>query len=362
MPRPVPDCVRTGYARGPMTLKNLPKEAFGNAAGWATAAAIFVVCGALLMTLANAGAATATTALGRDSANYGPIEMPLDLAELLPTLPADQPDAASLYRDAADELADDSSLLRQYERFAESAARPASDGDLPLLQTLVDAAATRPTAIFADEPATLVNYDRSLPRLEALYAVGNAAARQAGLLAARDEPGDAERARELYQAALALGAQLYRERVVHREMEFGYRLVGQSLGGLAALAQKSGDAARAAELRTAREAFSGYVNGRLSPVWDAISAINDYERDDDLADVHAGDVAAIAASESADPMWRVEATLRLGKLRHDASRRGDALAAERLIERLREEADEPRLSLAADAASELTATGLLNAR
>ena len=345
----------------------LPKQAWGNAAGWTSATLIAVAVGALLAVVGATGSMTPATAFGRDSANFGPIALPIDpgvvAAEVRPSNADAAGDVGAIYRDAADAYLADAVARRRYEDFAESATAPAVD--LPLLGRLAAALGARAGAtvtIFGDDAASLVNYDRSLPRLEALYTLGRAAVRQAGLLARRNAPGDLDRARQGYAAAFALGVRLFEERVVHREMELGYRLLSQSAGGLAALAQKAGDAPRAAELRKTLEAFKTYVNGRLEPTWAVIGAVNDTERTDDAADAHPGDVALIALDPRADPMWRAEAILRLGKYRVDATRRGDRAGADRLVTELAKTLTDPRLKLAADQAAKLTRSQRLNAR
>ena len=350
-------------------MTRLPKECWGNAAGWTSAALACGVAGVLLLVLHSAGSMTPPTAFGRDAANFGPIALPIDAGDVAGDVRASNADAAgdvgAIYRNAAAAMAGDAGVGRRYEDFAEAAAAPAAEGDLPLLDRLLaalDAQAGTEVSIFADDPASLVNYDRSLPKLEALYTLGRTAVRQAGLLARRNEPGDAAAARRLYESAFALGVRLFQERIVHREMELGYRLVSQSTGGLAALAQKAGDAPRAAVLRKSLEAFKAYVNGRLEPTWAVLGSINDTERDDDAADVHPGDVALIAADARADPMWRAEAILRLGKYRVDATRRGDRAGADRLVTELSRTLAEPRLKLAATQAAALTRSQRLNAR
>ena len=343
----------------------LPKQAWGNAAGWTSAAVLVAVVAALLVVLQRTGATTAATAFGRDADNYGPITLPVDAAVVAPHAGSGDADVGGLYRAAADAYLAGASAGRVYEEFAESASKPAEAFDLPLVQRLVDALDARAgtqVRIFADDPASLVNYDRSLPRLEALFTLGRAAQRQAGLLAARDGPGDLDRARDLFAAAFALGAGLYQERLVHRELQLGYRLIGQSLGGLTALAKKSGDAPRAAELSGQADAFRAYVNGRLDPTWTAIGSIDDVARTDDAADVHAGDVLLIAGSESADAMWRTEAILRLGKNRLAAARPGDRGGASRALDALAASVQDPPLKLAVEQARKLTEPERLNAR
>ena len=347
----------------------LPKQAFGNAAGWTSALVLVGVVAALLLVLHGTNAMTATTAFGRDAANFTEVRLPVDAAVVAPRVRAGNGDATAdagdIYRQAADACVADPRVGGTYADFAESAAEPAAAGELPLVGRLLDALdadAGADVAIFADDPAALVNYDRALPRLDALFLIGRAAQKQASLLAARDGPGDPDAARDLFAAAFALGVRLFDEHLVYRELQLGYRLAGQSLSGLVALAKKAGDADRAAALAGQFDAFKTYVNGRLEVTWSALAAIDDVTRTDDAADVHAGDVALIAASDGADAMWRTEAILRLGKNRLAAARAGDRAGSARVLAALAATVQDPRLKLAVRQAQDLTEPERLVAR
>lgn len=318
-------------------------------------AAVFVVRGRL--------ATTPATSFGANPANYSDIELPLDPGVIVDGWPQQAGDATRLYDLAADVYGTSLLTRRPYDDFLrQSVRRPADPGELSLLQHIIEAGRHSSAAPFADEPESLINYQRDLPKLDALYALGQVAIKQAGLLAGRNHPGDASEARRLYEAAFTLGVHLFQERLVHREMEYGYRLIGQSMGGLTALARKHEDAARANRIGERRDRFTAYVNTGLEPVWEKISAINIVERKDDAADLHFGDVLAIAQSDAADPMWRTEAILRLGKARHDAARSTDRAAAQGALEQLAANLTDPRLKLACEKALALTASERMNAR
>ena len=342
----------------------LPKEAWGNTAGWVIASVVAAGTGLLVFALAGAGAMTPPTELGRDPARWSTVAQPTDPAAVLADVEFVAGDAGRIYRQAADALVDNPTLRRRLEQFAKSPREPLSDTGP--LDDLVRATPYQNATIFADDPAELLNYDRSPARLDALFALGSAANAQASLLAGKSRAGgtsaDADRARELHRAAYALGRHLYEERVIHRELEYGYRLMGEALGGLAALAQVGGDEPRADELRQQRSLLTAAVRDEVAPVWAAIGTVNDVRNDRDPADLHVGDVATIAASDEADPMWRAEALLRLGKYRFDATRRADRLAADRQARAAAESVADPRLRPAAQAAAALTQDEVANAR
>lgn len=341
----------------------LPREAWGSPGGWALAATLALAIVAFVVAVDRSGRMTPMTSFGASASNYGPILIPVDPPTVVDGWPSLPGDATRLYDLAITGYTASLSARRPYDDFLrETRGRPALPGELPLLQHLLEAARHAEAAPMARDAEMLIGYDRAPARLDAIYTLGQACLKQAGLLAGRNHPGDALEARRLYEGAFILGFHLFEERIVHREMEYGYRLVSQSLGGLVALAKKQNDAARAARVGAARDRFNDYVNGSLEPVWDKISAINDVARDDDTADVYIGDVVAIASSEAADPLWRTEAILRLGKARHDATRRGDREGAQRELEHFAKALPDGRLKLAAQAALELTAAERMNAR
>lgn len=303
----------------------------------------------------------ATTSFGREASRFEPITLPFDPRSVLNTV--DRPARPELYRQAGEAISAGVLARRPYDDFLQQGklsadALPA----VPLVEVLVEATTAEPTPIFANRPEELINYERNQPVLEGLGLLGEVTMKQAGILARSPAPADRRRALELYEAALALGVQLYRERLIHRELEWGYRLIGQSLGGLAALARLEGDAGRAAELAEVHQAFLAYVNGAIAPVWEKIGAIDSPRRNDDLADIHAGDVAAVAQSGKADPMWRTEAILRLGRYRvesTDPQRRG---GARKVLDSLEGRLQDRRHVLALEAATGLREQDLLNAR
>ena len=335
------------------------KEAWGNTSGWVAAIIVTgAVCAGLTL-FGSASATTAPTALGGDVARWSSIEQPTDANLILSQ--AAPADAGQRYLSLASRYIAASAERHRLEDFLDDRITTPADA-LPFIDELSDLAGTADVAIFASKPAKLVAYERDDAQLEALYEIGSGASKQATLLAgeaARD--GDAakrERAEALLRGVYALGLHLYRERLVHRELEYGYRLMSESLATLGPLAEVGGDASRAAALRSQRIRLTDYVAATLVPVWSAIGAIQDDRGTTDLADVHPGDVRAIAASDKADRLWRTEAILRLGVARFDASRPGDRQAAAELLNDLRASGtNDPVTDRAVTLAAELTLAG-----
>ena len=340
----------------------LPSEAWGNTKGWVIAGVVGVGVLAGVYAVSSAGSVSPPTTLGRDASKWSSIELPpvpADLAEGVDP----SADAGRAYRQIADAYAEGVVDRRPYDRFLRpTVTTPAADGTLPMLDDLVDAADSGRGRIFADAPGDVINYDRGPERLDGLFAVGQAAVKQALLLAQRNDGGDLQRSRELLCGAYTLGRRLAEERLTHRELDRGVKLMAESLGGLTTLARVEGDESAVATHQAARQAVADFDRDAVRPVWEAIGTINNLQTTTDLADVHAGDVFAIATSESADPMWRTEAILRLGRMKFDATRPSDRRAAGRVVGGLADSLTDARLRLAAEAARDLDEAGMRAAR
>jgi hypothetical protein len=99
-----------------------------------------------------------------------------------------------------------------------------------------------------------------------------------------------------------------------------------------------------------RAAYLQYHRLHVQPMQRVIGSI-----DPGVIARHTGDVFYIA-EHAADRMWRVEAILKLGRLRFYAARIADQQAAERLLRRLSKDAD-PVIRAAAESARSLTIEG-----
>ena len=331
----------------------IPREAWGSTGGWMVAGALaLATCGGVAY-LGHARAMTEPTELGRDASRWSEIRQPTDPAVVLGDRRAPD-DAAERYRAAAADFHSRPAARRPYDDLLDDGeTAPARSGALPLLDALLEVRGAGPVALFADRPERLVEGEGVAGDLDALLVLGRAAARQGTLLATRARTGgsdaDLDDAAAHFEAAYALGLHLYEERITHRELEVGYRLMGEGLSGLASVARlRDGDQSqRTTDLLAQREAFTEYVRDAIVPVWSAIGTTNDRSRAGDAADTHVGDVAVIATSEEAARVWRIEAILRLGRYAADADRPADSAGARRLLDQMAGSiADDPRLAAA----------------
>ena len=326
----------------------LPREAFGSPFGWLIAAVLAALLGVTLFVVHSSRAGTATTALYANATLWQTAPVPVDLVAVRAECGAAganmltrDDDAGEAYRSVADRVLQSRPTRLALEDFLKpNATRPATEPRLvDLFDQLRRAAASTSATLFEAQPKTLINYDRQLPHLDTLEQLGQAMLKQASLFAGQAQRGDGslkpddarDEARRLFLATAILGQRLQQEQLIYRQYSTGGELLQNGLGGLVALAKVENNTNAAAALTQQREALRSVMNGPVLQMWEGLSAINNVERSDDNADVHAGDVLAIAGSESAHPMWRVEAILRTGKLRHDATRISDAERADRVL-------------------------------
>jgi hypothetical protein len=303
---------------------------WGNALGWIISLLIVVATATgLLFFQRHLADLTPTTELARDKAMLAPVALPVAPDVVVP--PRDACDAGPIYRQAIERVLADRDA---YERFATEGRDSQEASALAALELLPRAAACSQMRLFSSTPAEVVHYGPK-PELQAIRLAGLCAIRL-GLLLTREVKPD--EAMEWYRAAFALGARLYEERLVLDELMAGLEL-------MSAAARAMGD--KNAQAQTFLNGYQEYDRARLQPLRRAIGSI-----DPGVIATHSGDVFHIARSAK-DRMWRVEAILKLGRMRYNAARLADQQAATRALEELSDDAD-PVIRAAANAARNLT--------
>jgi hypothetical protein len=305
---------------------------WGNALGWCISAAIVAAAALGLVLLQNRITTVSPTTALATPANGATLVLSLSPATVL--APADQADASLLYRMAMQDFEADRST---YTDFLQRGTTPQTS-ELPALEHLLAAAKHGRADIFASHPETIITYDRTIPELEALRSLGQCAVR----IALLRQPSNPTEAARYADAAFALGARLFEERLTLAELRLGIELMVQS----ARLIEMC-DAARAAPARQFADACRTLVSQRIDPIARAIVTI-----DPAALGTHTGDVFYFARN-AAERMWRVESTLAIGRLRFNAARVGDQRIADRVLERLMNDPD-LAVRAAAHAAGELT--------
>ncbi len=273
---------------------------WGNRLGWGISGFIVLLFVGIGWLIQRAGATSAPSAFSvSDPILSAPLKLPVDPQTIVTF---DAPGVAGpLYRKAIDDYLANRS---QYETLLRDRA-PDLEKLLAGHQALIDATALSQMDLFAQTPDEVVSYRSEMPELTALSQV----AQSLNLLALRNEKaGNTDRALKYYEATFALGAKLYQERVSYAELSVGLGLMATGAMQIGKL-----DANRAEAAKAFTEAYADY-SPKLAEVQKKINSI-----DRKYVYKYAGDVYAVAQSPQFDNMWRVEAMLKLGRYRFDAS-------------------------------------------
>jgi len=308
---------------------------WGNRLGWVLAAlAVAVICIAI-GGLSRMEEATPPTALSGDPANLEKISLPVSPEAAWPQAASEDRDAGAIYLQVINDWDDPEEEACQ--RFV-----AAPFGSPPELMTLLlktrDFGRMR---LFQNDLGGVINYDNIHPQLDALTDAGEAAL-NAGL--AIGKLGKPERAVPYLQAGFNLGRNLYNERITYAEFQSGMQLMADAVAAVRLLEPQSPFARQLADFDAGR---IDYVTNHVEPIWRAIDSA-----DPGVIAANTGDVF-VFAQRSQSSMWRVEAVLKLGRLRFDVSRYGDEALANRLIDEFESDPD-PAVAAAARAAHDLT--------
>lgn len=314
---------------------------FGNRLGWGISAVILIFAAFLGHLVYQAARVTAPT--GWVQKTIQPLTVPAS-AQALMSGASEARDAGEFYRRAIDDY-----LANRSDYDALNSAKDwnaATMAARPGLKALLAATHCATMNLFAASPQEIVLYDSDRPPLDAIHQVGRAAIR-VGLLAGTR---DAALARRYYEAAFALGQKLFQERIVFDELAKGQELIGASAAGLLSLAQRGKETDRVRAIQQFGTDRLNEYELKIKPVWAVLSSI-----DQATIGEHAGDLFALAGDGSIERLWRVEATLKLGRLRFFATRRGDQLAAKRVLREMTQDAQlDPAVKIAAEQARDLT--------
>lgn len=310
----------------------------GNRTGWIIAATIVLVEIAAIGYALSLDRYTRPTALVTP-AQLAPLVVPAEPDFLWS--PAGSANATALYRTAITEYL---ANVGEYESAMRDNDR-ARIGTLPALDKLLAARNARGDALFADHLSEIIVYGDPTA-LQAITQLGQACLK-AGALYEKREP---DRAARYYEAAFALGRRMVRERLTWREYHSGVTLMSTAGAARAAqLARKPETAPQSATI----QAFLDAQRVQYESNQNIFAAL--YTHNETKIATHAGDVFAFA-TDSQETMWRVEATLKLGRMRFNPGNpplTGNQRHAARLLRDLLQSTD-PVIRGAAEEASQLT--------
>ena len=316
---------------------------WGNLTGWGISALIVLLVGGWVYLIERGSARTQPTSFSSNQAYFEPFRLPERPAALGATKDAD---AGPLYHRAIDLYLDDRAL---YTNFAAIGKLGSPDAPrLSAIDALVEAAPCRSMTLFAAEPALLVNYNLNKPPIEALENLGRVCVDRLALLNQR--AGRKEEAAKFYRAGFALGYHLCSERVTYDELNLGLQLLGKTGPMLAKLSTDAGDTSAAKEYEEFEQRRLKFASG-LEPVLGVVRAM-----DAKRVGTHVGDLFELARHANGR-MWRVEAMLALGRVRHFAGQGGtaaDQRAATAFLRHAAETEQDPVVRAAAAAARDLT--------
>jgi hypothetical protein len=323
---------------------------FGNRLGWGISAVLTLGVLALVWQLARLNAVSplskgVVSRTGNVALNLAtspqklePLALPFNPQSILPTM-TDSASAAPIYAEA----------IVHYKADPEAYRSPALKDEKVQkgFDALLRARNCRPSTVFAGRLDKVIGYKVDmadpLEDVEALFEVGKAAF-SAALRAPADQSADAV---ALAEAVFSLGVKLFEERLRFREMDAGSELVGDGAYVIGKL-----DPSRAAAVAPILPGMKQVMGERAIPVWTVISSI-----DPDVVGRTGGDIFYLA-KHSKERLWRIEATLKLGRLKHDqgeAGRGADGRAAVLAVKRMANDAAlEPAVRIAAQRANDLT--------
>src|SRR2546421_5811969 len=316
---------------------------WGNRLGWGISAGIAIIMIGLMVLLQWAGTTPSemTPSFAKDPASLAPLALPI-APETIVTTMTDACDAADKYREAIAEYQGNPAL---YDQFDAKAVEQMKACDL-----LVEASKCKSMTLFTKDADKVINFDREKAPIEALRKIGEITATKASYLAAKK---DYDGARRYAEAAFALGAKMYNERIVYEELDAGLGVMGAGAGSLLRIAKDSGNTGAMAQIQAFDEARRAYFkdSGRPFDLHRITKTI-----DGRTSGARAGDVFALA-QKSKERLWRVEACLQLARTKKNVGEEGkaaDQRHAQMLLRKLAESDPDPIVRTAAARARDIT--------
>jgi hypothetical protein len=259
----------------------------------------------------------------------------------------EEKDAAAIYRRAIDEYKANRKTYDYLFTGKNNAPLTYDLKMLPAIEMLIEARTASSMKLFSAAPEAVINIDDYVTpaQIDALRVLGKAASKL-GLYMSVDKI-QPENVKALGEAAFSLGAKMYEERVRYPEIEVGNELLHEGADLIA-----RADPAKKDAVKTFRDALTKYQKERVFPLYVVISSA-----DGNVIGRTVGDMFYIAR-HSKEKMWRVEAMLKLGRIKHDpgeppngANVRGAALYLKRVAANDKED---PTVRMAAELARDLT--------
>lgn len=354
---------------------------FGNLIGWLISAGITVLTAAGLFFMQRQVEHYATTAgvngpVGLRAAELK-VQPPTDPRSLA-TWMTDDADSSELWRQAISDFAEGGhrEFLRGFKGDLES---PTESGTYnanlnayvkPKLELMLKARTMKRGSIFGGSYEQAITFEAQRePLTGAVRHLREAAeARAQHFLIQKGkakEAGDAEGekrfarlAREMYQAIFTMGVIAWEERVVHEEL----LMAKDCLLAAYFMPMVAEEGQDLSNYRDFSKQLTEYYVKQVYPVWLYVGAHRPIPNYQLKTPIWTGEYlsfntwtadAIVVANKAGDPMWKVEATLALGRSRFAGLTDGELFAANQELNKL-VNATDPRLKLAARRALDLT--------
>ena len=312
---------------------------FGNLLGWIISAVIAVV--ALFIGQQVLQVSRPTSASGWVAQTVKPLGLEDTARLVLPPMNNLKDNAGDLYRQAA----------ADYERShtAYDGLKTATDlkeidyAGLMGIDAVVKAGACPSMDLFRSKPEEAVGFATNVTVLDNLEKIA-LAMEQVVVLAKLEKQN--EIARTYAQALLVLGYHLYQERVAYVELSKGESILGAANQLLVSLDEDENQNDKRAAQMAFDSARKAEFTERIDPVRAVITAIGQQNIID-----HAGDYYQMAADATIDPVWRVEAIRRIGRLHFNAENKADQLKSHKVLGLMSSDPSQPPLIRAAATAA-----------
>ena len=322
---------------------------FGNTTGWLISAVISLV--AAIFGWKVIGAYGPTPPTGWVSASVHPLGL-ADLAKaVLPPRLDVKDDAGDYYRDA---IADYKAHRTSYEGLLTAKDfDPAETAQIKGLDAIVKAADCQSSLFYSRSPKDMkevINFKSNVDDLDNLSAIGKSLGNAIALAKYEREYGEATK---YANGLLAMGYNLYQERLAYVELSTGESMMGVAAASLKSIyeAEKAPRwQARAEAMRQFDDARKAEFSEKIEPVWKVIGG-----QDSATIGQYAGDMFQLAADPKADKLWRIEAMKKVGRLQFNAENKADQLKVPRFLDQVGADIKEdPAVKVAATAARNMT--------
>src|SRR4051794_27627689 len=241
---------------------------FGNIWGWLMSVVIVAFTTAIIIIGGVPGAITKPTKAlpaALQSAALG-----VEPAVVLPP-GTESCNAGQAYRDAAAKFSqrDMKKKVKAYLYEKDSKKKKAAAAALHAdLEPLLNARNCSKMDLYTSKPEQVLNYENEKPELARIESLGNLLVAIGGFYS-KDDPA---KCRQYMEAALAMGRNLYQERVCFEEYRIGVAIISNSSAQLARFGTDPSDTARVAQLNSLKTEADKALS-KAGPTWAGVSGI-----------------------------------------------------------------------------------------